>query len=72
MLNILTSRSLICSNRPLFLNLLIHLCDFVLPASGLGYLPFVPASAVGVCGVVSSLGGLAIVLNPGLKLSPPP
>lgn len=44
-------------------------CDLFIPLSGLGYVKLSPRM-IGLLGMVSSLAGLIVVLNPKCKLTP--
>ncbi|XP_022101345.1 peroxisomal membrane protein 11B-like [Acanthaster planci] len=57
------------SNKPIVLDLVKNAADLFLPLSSLGYLA-IPAGIQGLCGLISSLVGLATVWDAKLKLQP--
>lgn len=46
-----------------------NVCDLFIPLNGLGYVKFSPR-VIGILGVISSLMGLIVILNPNCKLLP--
>ncbi|XP_038060021.1 peroxisomal membrane protein 11B-like [Patiria miniata] len=57
------------SNKPIVLDLVKNAADLFLPLSSLGYLA-IPAGIQGLCGLTSSIIGLATVWDAKLKLQP--
>lgn len=57
------------SHKDVMIDTVKNCCDFFIPMTALGYTKLSP-SVVGALGVVSSLAGLIVILNPKCKLSP--
>nr|XP_022915808.1 peroxisomal membrane protein 11B [Onthophagus taurus] len=64
-----TSLLLLQSHRNVLIDIIKNGCDIFIPMTSLGYTKLSP-STVGTLGVISSIAGLLIVLNPKNKLSP--
>ncbi|XP_044263448.1 peroxisomal membrane protein 11B [Tribolium madens] len=57
------------SNRGVIIDTVKNACDFFIPLTALGHTKLSPG-AVGCLGVVSSLAGILVLLDPKIKLSP--
>lgn len=64
-------KALMCvhANRPVFIDTLKNCCDFFIPLTALGKVNLSPGT-VGVLGVISSIAGIIVLLQPLSKLSP--
>lgn len=67
--NAKTIKSLMFNNKNVTVDTVKNLCDFFIPLSALGYVELKP-STVGWLGVLSSLAGLLVLIDPLLKLTP--
>uniref|UniRef100_A0A1B6MM93 Peroxisomal membrane protein 11B n=2 Tax=Graphocephala atropunctata TaxID=36148 RepID=A0A1B6MM93_9HEMI len=57
-------------NKDVFVDTLKNSCDILIPLTALGYVRLSPGM-VGILGVVSSVAGIAALINPTYKLCPP-
>lgn len=57
------------NNRDVTIDTVKNLCDLFIPLTSLGYVELKP-STVGLLGVISSIAGLAVLIEPKFKLTP--
>lgn len=65
----LQAYSYIYRNRAVFIDTTKNLCDLFIPMTALGYTKLRP-STVGILGVVSSIAGIMVLIQPSAKLTP--
>lgn len=61
--------NVVCSNKNVLIDTIKNGCDFFIPLSALGHVNFAPGT-IGWLGVISSLAGLSVLVDPKIKLSP--
>lgn len=57
------------ANRDIFIDTTKNLCDLFIPLTALGYTKLKPRT-IGILGVVSSIAGIIVLIQPSAKLAP--
>lgn len=70
-LKVMTSNAvnLLQQNKAVMVDTVKNACDFFIPLTALGHIHLSP-SIIGTLGVISSLAGLVVLLEPSYKLTP--